>query len=514
VRECRSDASGAYVLEGLTEGRHELAAESDEAGAFVDGVAVVLARGEARANVDLELRHGAAIRGSVVDQNGAPVPGVYVHWLNTKSSDGASAITAPDGGFACDMMMGGDYRPTVRLYKGAEGSLPAVGGTLPTVTLADGNAQVTGVKLAVRLDHASISGKVVDGAGQPLADARVLAGPQQAGREPSFNRWLRRPAATTDADGGFRVGDLPTGTYALQARAADGAQGITRDVAAGASGVVVAVVQAGSIEGRLVGFTPDPAVFAQAVVDPHKDSRGVVSGASFHIDGLPPGRYAVTAQNPGTGDVAQVQVEPGKATPVTLTARGSGSLEITVHERPGGAPVAQAACLVTAADPDVPGVTSWDPGSLPRTGSDGRVVVDPAPAGPVTLLCVRPGDASYSQARAATTVPRGGRTAVTVDMVHVRDKDAVADAGLGFDWRYAPPRVDSVRRGGPGARAGVQPGDTVLAVDGASAASLSASAFIYLMRNHAPGDQVKLTLGRAAGATATVVLTLDAGPER
>jgi putative serine protease PepD len=65
--------------------------------------------------------------------------------------------------------------------------------------------------------------------------------------------------------------------------------------------------------------------------------------------------------------------------------------------------------------------------------------------------------------------------------------------------------VGAVQSGGPAARAGVQQGDVVTALDGQSVSS--SGALISAVQTHKPGDSVALTL-RRGGATHVVHVTL------
>ena len=72
-------------------------------------------------------------------------------------------------------------------------------------------ARVDGVKLTVRNERHAIRGRVIDGTGAPIADAQVVAIPVRAGAEPVFSTRFDAPATKSDDDGGFAIGDLPSG---------------------------------------------------------------------------------------------------------------------------------------------------------------------------------------------------------------------------------------------------------------------------------------------------------------
>ncbi|HEX7292676.1 MAG TPA: trypsin-like peptidase domain-containing protein [Conexibacter sp.] len=72
-------------------------------------------------------------------------------------------------------------------------------------------------------------------------------------------------------------------------------------------------------------------------------------------------------------------------------------------------------------------------------------------------------------------------------------------------------QVAGLASGGPAAHAGLQPGDTVLALDGRAVAD--ASALATAIGAHRPGDDVRLTIARD-GARETVTVTLGTQPQQ
>jgi len=181
-KETRSEADGNFVLRGMAPGNYTLFAESGEAAGRLSGV--ILAAGEARTGLDIELNRSGAIAGVVLEANGKPVAGVAVVAHERNTSDRGGTTTAGNGSFEISALGAGHYLLTARPSLDSPQALAPAGEPLQ-VELRDAGARVDGVQLVVRLDRQIISGRVVDEGGGPLPDVRVAAARQQTG-EPRF----------------------------------------------------------------------------------------------------------------------------------------------------------------------------------------------------------------------------------------------------------------------------------------------------------------------------------------
>lgn len=502
--EAFTDAEGRYEFTGVPAGTYSIGAGADEVGAFALGTKVKLAAGEER-TVDLELDMAGTIAGTVVDQQGKPVKGVFVRWIHEKTGDVGRSITDAQGHYRCGAMTGGGtYRAAV--FPTAQLNVPfptANGAPYPTVELRDGTTVIENVTLAIDRPDLTISGSVVDDGGAPVVDAVVKALPVPAGQQGRFYPWLRLPLTSTDDDGGFTLRGLAPGSYAVQGHAADGGEGVSESVAAGSTGVTVRITRPGRIEGTLVDFKQPPVIHARPI-GPFAVTAGTVDGAAFHVLGLRPGRYLVNAQGAYEGDGTIVDVRAGQATHVTLTSHGRGVVEATVLDFRTRAPVANAACHVVMVSGDELGLTSWDPGAAPRSDERGRVTIDPAPAGDVGVECVMPAP-RWSRPSAAVALSPGGHATVQLLSAELTTENP-SSIGIEFDWRVITPRIAAVTGGGPAARAGLLAGDVVIAVDGASVAGLDGAGVQVLIESRPAGDDVRITVLRGA-ATKTVTVT-------
>jgi S1-C subfamily serine protease len=214
----------------------------------------------------------------------------------------------------------------------------------------------------------------------------------------------------------------------------------------------------------------------------------------------------LTAQTTREGDAQLVEIRAGQTANVILTSHGQGTIEGSVLDFRTRAPIANATCMVVMAVDGQRGIASWDFGTAPRSDARGRVMFDPAPAGSASVTCEMPSP-RWSQASADVTLAAGGRA--TVQLLSVEMTENPGATGIAFDQRVTAPRVASVLAGSTAAKAGVQPGDLVTAVGGASVVGLNGTGVQRLINSRPIGDDVKLTVVRA-GATRTMTVKVVA----
>ena len=499
----RTRPDGTFEARGLRPGPWLVFASSEREGAFGRAPRTIqLARG-ATEQLEIDLIHGAAIAGTVVDQRGAPVAGVTVGFQHASTDDGGFAITAPDGTFrATTMTGGGAYRPSVRAGRLESAPLrPAHGREHPPVLLADSDAEVTGVVLAVQLDRLAIAGHVVDATGAPVADARVTAVLVAPGEEPRFSRWAQHDTVITDVDGRFSLTDLAAGTYAVRASASAGSE-VTLTVPAGRTGLALVLPAPGAIEGTLVGFATTPAVTATRA---GTAVPATTTGTSFSLRELAPGRYAITARTATEVASAELDVAPSRVSRVTLTSSGTTRITGRVREHRTGAPVEGMTCHAVprlVADPDGP-----PPPGGARTDPSGVFVIPAAPSGDIVITCDglrRLYSNGLRVVRADPTSPLEIDVAVVAWLPGATY--TLAGFGAELDRRSLVPRLINVNPSGPAAAAGLRTGDTILAVDGTPVTHLSWMGASILIANRPPNSRVTLTVSRASTFTTTLTL--------
>ena len=502
-----SDASGRFEIRGVMPGTHDIGAQHDELGAFTEGTSITITAGEERV-VDLELDLAATISGVVVDQHNRPVPNVFVRWTHEKTGDLGKSITDARGRFRCASMTGGGkYRAAVYATVAEQGAFPTVDGKpYPVLELANGRSTIEGVELAIELQRLTVAGRVVDSNGNPIADAQVRALAMQGDQAPVFQGWQKLPMTFTADDGSFTLSGLTSGRYAIAARSTDGGEATATNVAAGSSGVTVTIVQPGSIEGSLAEFPAQPHIAATRVDDPSGRYAGIVDRSTFRIAGVRPGRYVVTAQTTFEGDARIVEVRPNETIKVAMTARGRATIEATVLDFRTRAPIAGAMCHAEVASDGIHNFADWDWRVAPRSDARGRVTLDPAPAGTVTVSCMMPSN-RLSIPAADITVKPGARGIVQLLSVELL-ASWPSTIGIELDYRVTAPRIARVTPNSPAATAGLVVGDLVTAVDAASVAGLNGNGVLHLIYSHATGSELTLTVTRGASTKSFTMVTV------
>jgi hypothetical protein len=237
-----TDGDGRYEMRELAAGRYTVSARFDgylttafgQTRPLGAGTPVVLRAGQIAANVDIELPRGAAIAGTLRDENGDVVPGAQVRALRPTYSEGRKTlaldtntttlgITDDRGAFRIYGLIPGDYYVAALVPAGppAENSGAGFAPTyFPGTTNFAEASRVTArigeqapiADFSVRMTRlAAVSGVVADPQGSPPAS--VMLGIRQAAAGALIPFAIRRPAP----DGTFRLSSLPPGEYDISA---------------------------------------------------------------------------------------------------------------------------------------------------------------------------------------------------------------------------------------------------------------------------------------------------------
>ncbi|HVS08391.1 MAG TPA: carboxypeptidase regulatory-like domain-containing protein [Planctomycetota bacterium] len=291
-------------------------------------------QGGAHLERTIELRLGSTVGGRVVDDSGAPVPGVSVRFEAWRmlgfGGEGRAAETDASGAFTLRAVRPGKATILASADGWAETRSEAL-------ELADGQ-HVADLRLVLGRGN-SVMGRVLWPEGKPAISAKVVVVETLADGTGARQSWLRQEERTgeTDARGAFRISGLGAGPFTLRASALRGqpnaeahdgheapvATWFARrgDVPAGAD-VELRLEAPGSIRGRALDDTGAPvtALRAQLMRGPSEGNAGgaehrevASEDGSFEIGGLEPGTWYVRLEADGHGPSEEKQARvPGE----------------------------------------------------------------------------------------------------------------------------------------------------------------------------------------------------------
>jgi RNA polymerase sigma factor (sigma-70 family) len=495
-----SDSEGKYILRGLSPGKCGLfAQETAKVFAFAPPKPVMIEAGK-HAHADVELVGGATAKGVVVDEQGKPVPHVYVRMIAPTTGDLGESATDDEGRFECTTMAGdGDYRISVYPSPAAQIAFKPAKGEQEVVAIKDGNTHVTSLEIAIKYEQLAIAGRIVDDTGAPVSDVHVEAlGTVQGGG--GANGML--PSARADANGQFAVRNLARGFYNVHAHAADGSEAEIMHIAAGTKDLVVKLVRPGAIEGTFTGFSSVPVIRARTLTaDLSMGNDGIIEGNKFTISGLTPGKYAVEATAGDQRDAVSVVVKSGVTTPIELQARNRGKLTARVMEFGTNKPIPTMNCLAAMSV----GGQATTPDGQQTTPTDAKGVATlTANVGKVRVMCFSP-DGAFSAAGGDTDVTANG--VANIDLFSVKPLPPPSDLGFRITPITLPLTIAQVDPQGPAQGSGLQAGDKLVSIDGTPVAGLLPIGAMMLAWNHRPNTTLTLGVDRA-GTSLTVKIVV------
>jgi len=333
-------ADGHFRITGLRPGAYTLSAH---AGELLSATPTIVGLGIAEqvSDVVILVGRGAAIRGFVVDDNGAPVANASVGLMRDTAHD---AKTDAKGAFALIGLAPGAYAITAESDDYVW--------TQPT-TVELGAKDVVDVRVRVH------RGVHVKGHVEPAQVCDV----ELELAQPAGPMRMSRPTATAGADGAFALGPIAAGAYTATAHCPSGDEGSAAIAAKlGMPDVTLAVKAGGKIAGRVVDTKGKPV--AGASVNAASGTRTeVVNGmvtsgiaaltgadGAFELTGLAAASYRLSVLDRGrplpmkTGAAAAtIAVAPGesKSGVELVVDRPDGVIQGTVTG-PDGKPLADA----------------------------------------------------------------------------------------------------------------------------------------------------------------------------
>jgi hypothetical protein len=487
----RSDARGAYLLQGLEPGVTVVRARQGTATGWTSRLEPLKAG--ARAQVDFTLQGTGIVQGQVTRASGGPPSEpalVRARARGTGSSlDLATVETDAQGRYQLEVPAG-VYQltavlPGARFMYFHEDD--------PAVTVPEGSAVQQDLMLG---DERGVHGTVLEPSGAPSPHAAVAA--VQDGDFPLTVR------VRADEDGTFALPTRPAGAPPLKEVVAHqaGRVGRVASVSEDGSGLSLRLQPAATLRGRVVargGAAPEG--FALSLSEP---DGGELPWAPLY----PPARHF-------PGDVFVLHDAPGQPLKLTVRTTDGRTGEAQVTLSPGG--TADVEVPLTGGASSITGHAVWSRGGGPAagvavfldksvssrpdavTGADGRFRLDDVNPGHHTVRLQPP--EGRVETRTVKVEPAQAADLGEVAVSPRRASPGTLGAGFSEDRGYVS--IAWLTPDGPAARAGVAVGDRLLAVDGRGVRDRTEA---EARTRGAPGSPVRLQV-RRAGSEQEVLVT-------
>ncbi|MEO8382542.1 MAG: carboxypeptidase regulatory-like domain-containing protein [Acidobacteriota bacterium] len=354
-RVTQTDAAGAFVLEDLGAGRADLSAAARD---FVsaDPMVLEISEGKSLEGVELTLKRGAAIEGSVQLPGGQPASSARVTMRRKWSPDRMLDIEV-SGSAQAD----GDGR-----YR-----LEGVPTGPQTVTATQDGYQTAVRDLEVRagVNHLDlrlaegfgVTGVVVDERGRALPGVGVTI----LTSGPGFAR-----EDVSGGDGAFAFRGLAPGTYSLSALK-EGYAAAHQDVQLvdrGVDGLELRLQQGGGvITGRILGLAPQ--TFSQLQITALKQPMTTLDAlregkpdpqGNYRVSGVFPGEWTVTARLPSGRQARKTVTVAEGGAEAHADLQFERGVTLSGHVRRTGQPVPDASVAATGTSGDSSGSTVTD----------------------------------------------------------------------------------------------------------------------------------------------------------
>jgi hypothetical protein len=311
----RTNELGHFDLKGVPPGDYELTATRRDESVFSDAPGVPVHSGNR--HVALVIPDSASITGHVV-LDGQPVDyfGVVVTPDPERVRTTPEPTRSPDGRFTQS-----ELRPGTMAVVLVGPSFARK--VIENVVVTAGKQTDLG-EIAVTAGT-SLHGHVVDGSGQPVADAVVVVRTgDRIENDISLDSEVAGGRGTrTDASGHFEISGLTDDLSGLQIQASDPERGLAlpRELTAADLDHEISLVIAatGSLAGEIVDNPPDLNYFVKVTSTDGRAYSVFSGGGDFAIDQLPPGDYLASLDQDLVLPLVAFHIVAGQTTTISFT---------------------------------------------------------------------------------------------------------------------------------------------------------------------------------------------------
>jgi protocatechuate 3,4-dioxygenase beta subunit len=327
-RSTRTDANGAFRLEGLAPGRYTFTASKT---GYANGI-----------NRDVDVSTAGSVR--LILQTGGTIYGRVIGLSPEEMTQAVVMASSPNGNASSPADAAGNYR-----IEGAPSGTVRVRAMLTGMMSSGKSSQVASVQIepgtTIQQDIEFNASTVIRGRvardGRPVANAMVMFSPR-AGQAQTSAR------TQTDSGGNFELSGLDDATYNVTvADLSRGSTPYTTTYDVRGSGTFNIDIKSSVLRGRVVDASTGEPISEAAVDLRERDTTGsgirfairtiqTDNSGNFTVDPVPPGAYVVSAEKEGYGTkLVEVTVGDSAADVELKLARQHGIVLRVVDARDG-----------------------------------------------------------------------------------------------------------------------------------------------------------------------------------